>query len=107
LFGDSAAESFRAPYSLGDVQILSAILSDAGVSDFRISTLEGKARYPSIRYWMEADIRGWTLSDTLDDAQFELLVAEAEAEFSSFVNDDGTVEFDSPAHIVTATKPAT
>jgi hypothetical protein len=56
---------------------------------------------------MEADIRGWTLSDTLDDAQFELLVAEAEAEFSSFVNDDGTVEFDSPAHIVTATKPAT
>ena len=107
LFGDSAAESFRAPYSLGDVQILSAILSDAGISDFRISTLEGKARYPSIKYWMEADIRGWTLSDTLDDAQFELLVAEAETEFSSFLNDDGTVEFDSPAHIVTATKPAT
>jgi hypothetical protein len=56
---------------------------------------------------MEADIRGWTLSDTLDDAQFELLVSEAETDLAQFVNDDGTVEFSSPAHIVTATKRAT
>ena len=106
LFGDSAAESLRAPYSLGDVQILSTLFSDAGVPDFTVSTLEGKARYPSIRYWMEADIRGWTLSDALDDAQFESLVSEAETELARFVNDHGTVEFSSPAHIVTATKRA-
>jgi SAM-dependent methyltransferase len=106
LFGDSAAESLRAPYSLGDIQILSSLFSDACVPDFTITTLEGNARYPSIRYWMEADIRGWTLADTLDDAQFESLVSEAETELSRFVNKHGEVEFSSPAHIVTATKRA-
>ena len=60
-----------------------------------------------MRVWIEADIRGWTLSDALDDAQFEMLVSEAETSLAEFVNDDGGVEFSSPAHIVTATKAAT
>ncbi len=107
LFGDSAAESLRAPYSLGDTQILSSLFSVTGALDITISTFEGKVRYPSIRYWMQSDIRGWTLSDALDDAQLELLVSEAETDLARFVNDDGAVEFSSPAHIVTATKRAT
>ncbi len=106
LFGDSAAESLRTPYSLGDVQNLSSLFSDAGVPDIKITTLDGNARFPSIRYWMEADIRGWTLADVLDDAQFELLASEAETELARFVTNDGTVEFDNPAHIVTAIKRA-
>lgn len=106
LFGDSCAESLRAPYSLGDTRELSALFSDAGVSDVEIETVEGKACYPSIRYWMEADIRGWTLADVLDDEQFELLLSEAERELSPFVTPEGTVSFRSPAHIVTATKAA-
>jgi len=106
LFGDSAAESLRAPHSLGDVQNLSSLFSDAGAPDIKITTLDGKARYPSMRYWMEADIRGWTLADVLDDAQFERLVSEAESQLARFVTDDGTVEFSNLAHIVTATKRA-
>lgn len=104
LFGDAAAESLRAPYSLGDVSLLARTFSAAGMPDATITTLEGKARYPSVRYWMEADIRGWTLADAIDDAQFEQLVSEGEAEFAPFVKSDGRVEFSSPAHIVTATK---
>ncbi len=55
---------------------------------------------------MEADIRGWTLADVIDDEQFELLVSEAEVELARFVTKDGTVEFSNPAHIVTASKQA-
>jgi SAM-dependent methyltransferase len=106
LFGDAAEESLLAPYSLGDVQILSSLFSDAGAPDAKVTTLDGKARFPSIRFWMEADIRGWTLADAIDDAQFEMLVSEAETELMQFVNDRGTVEFSSPAHIVTLTKGA-
>lgn len=106
LFGDSAAESLRAPYSLGDTQDLSALFSDADVPRVKITTVEGKARFPSIRYWMEADIRGWTLADILDDEQFELLVSEAENDLSPFVTTDGSVLFSSPAHIITTTKRA-
>ncbi len=106
LLGDSAADSLRAPYSLGDVQDLSSLFSDAGAADARITTIEGKACFPSIRYWMEADIRGWTLADAIDDVQFELLVSEAETELAHFVTNAGTVEFSSPAHIVTAIRRA-
>jgi SAM-dependent methyltransferase len=106
LFGDSAAASLRAPYSLGDTEELSSLFSEADASGVRIRTVEGKARFPSIRHWMEADIRGWTLADVLDDEQFELLVTEAESELSTFVTAEGTVLFSSPAHIVTATRRA-
>ena len=104
LFGDSAAESLRSPYSLGDIQELSALFSNAGAHDIKITTIEGKACYPSIRYWMEADIRGWTLADILDDEQFEMLVSEAENELAHLVTSDGSVQFSNPAHIVSATK---
>jgi hypothetical protein len=55
---------------------------------------------------MEADIKGWTLADVIDDKGFELLVSEAETEFARFVTKDGRVEFRNPAHIVTAVKLA-
>jgi SAM-dependent methyltransferase len=105
LFGDEAAESLRAPYSLGDTEVLASLFSAAGVADLKITTLDGKARYPSIRDWMHVDIRGWTLADEIDDIQFELLVSEAESDLAHFVTSDGAVEFSSPAHIATATKP--
>jgi SAM-dependent methyltransferase len=106
LFGDSVAESLAAPYLLGDVPELSSLFVGAGASDAKVTTIEGKARFPSIRHWMEADIRGWTLADAIDDAQFEQLVSEAESEFAHFVTTDGVVEFGNPAHIVTATRRA-
>jgi ubiquinone/menaquinone biosynthesis C-methylase UbiE len=106
LFGDSAAESLTAPYSLGDVPELSSLFADAGASNTKITTIEGKARFSSIRHWMEADIRGWTLADAIDDAEFERLVSEAEAELAHLVTESGSVEFGNPAHIVTATRHA-
>jgi ubiquinone/menaquinone biosynthesis C-methylase UbiE len=106
LFGDSAAESLTAPYSLGVVPELSSLFVDAGASNTKITTIEGKACFPSIRHWMEADIRGWTLADSIDDAEFERLVSEAEAELAHLVTEDGRVEFGNPAHIVTATRHA-
>ncbi len=104
LFGDEASESLRAPYSLGDTEALAALFASAGVPNAEIETLDGTARYPSVRDWMHVDIRGWTLADAIDDAQFEMLVTEAEREFAHLVTADGAVEFSSPAHIATATK---
>ena len=106
LFGDEAAVSLRAPCSLGDTGDLSSLFSSAGAPEVQITTLDGIARYPSIRDWMHVDIRGWTLADQIDDAQFERLVSEAEKELARFVTRDGAVEFSLPAHIAAATKPA-
>jgi hypothetical protein len=55
---------------------------------------------------MEADMRGWTLADTIDDTEFERLVSQAEAELAHFVPENGRVESGNPAHLVNATKHA-
>lgn len=105
LFGEAIAGLLRAPYALGDPRALEALLVDSGIEEPQVSRASGEARFPSIRSWMHTDVRGWTLSDALDDRQFECLVAEAESELRGFVGPDGSVRFDHPALVATARKP--
>jgi SAM-dependent methyltransferase len=104
LFSDRAAESLRAPFRMGDVGLLSALFGEAGVPDAKIEMREGTARFPSIRSWLFTEVKGWVLADMLDDAQFELLLREAEKILRPFVTPEGTFAFAAPAYIVTATK---
>jgi SAM-dependent methyltransferase len=105
LFGQEAANGLRAPYSLGDVPTLQALLDQAGLPGCAITTHPGTAQFPSIQSWVHTDINGWVLADMLDNEQFDLLLREAEQELQPFVTNGGTVSFDAPAHIVTFAKP--
>ncbi len=104
LFGDQIANALRAPYILGDVAELRSLMAEAGIPDATISTHSGTARFPSIEAWVHTDIKGWVLADQLDDGQFALLLTEAETVLTPFVTAEGTVMFDSPAHIISACK---
>src|SRR5690606_3326566 len=104
LFGEDAANALRAPYNLGDKQVLEAVLNDAGVTNYDISTITGTARFPSISSWMFTDIKGWVLADSITDEQYEQLLETAERELQSFVQADGSVAFDAPAHIISIVK---
>jgi ubiquinone/menaquinone biosynthesis C-methylase UbiE len=104
LFGNEAADAMRAPFVLGNIQVLQSLFTDAGVPGAQIATHEGTAHFPSISSWVYTDVRGWTLADMIDDAQYQRLLQEAENELRQFVTPEGTVAFRSPAHIVTATK---
>jgi SAM-dependent methyltransferase len=104
LFGGRAADALRAPYALGNPRALTRLFTDAGCANVRIATHEGTARFASIEAWVHTDVRGWTLADMIDDAQYSLLLTEAKTKLREFVAADGTVAFRAPAHIVTATK---
>jgi ubiquinone/menaquinone biosynthesis C-methylase UbiE len=104
LFGHEAADAMRAPFVLGDTQVLRSLFTDAGVPHAQITTHEGTARFPSISSWVYTDVKGWTLADLIDDAQYQLLLREAENKLQRFVTPEGAVAFHLPAHIVTATK---
>ncbi len=104
LFGDEAANAMRAPYSLGDTQILGTLFTDAGVREAEITTHEGTAHFPSISSWVHTDVKGWTLADMIDDDQYQRLLKEAEQKLLRFVTSEGKVAFPAPAHIVAATK---
>ena len=104
LFGDTAAQALLAPFNLGDTALLKPLFSEAGIADVKVQTEVGTANFPSLSAWVHTDVKGWTLADLIDDAQYETLQAEAKTALAAFVQDDGTVMFDAPAHIVSGVK---
>ena len=107
LAGTRAADALRAPFVLGDQELLAGVFNNAGASSVAISTLKGSARFPSIRVMVEADLRGWlpVMGVTLAEEEIGRILEEAEHVLDSYVTDDDRVTFDVPAHLVTAKKP--
>jgi SAM-dependent methyltransferase len=105
LFGDRVADALRAPFALGDPEALRSQFAEGGIPNIEIRTLDGTARFPSIEAWLHTDVKGWTLADLIDDAQYGSLRQAAETELASYVQADGTVAFPSPAHIAIAARP--
>ncbi len=105
LFGDDAANALYAPFCLGEVGPLRDLFAAAAIPDVEVQTQVGLATFPSVQAWVHTDVKGWTLADLIDDEQYALLQNEARSALAEFVQADGTVQFDAPAHIVTASKP--
>jgi SAM-dependent methyltransferase len=105
--GQEAAAALRAPFVLGDRKQLMALFVDAGVASVEISTHSGTAHFPSVRIMVEADLRGWlpVMGVFLTEEQIAGILQEAEHVLEQYVTPDGTVVFDTSAHIVTGMKP--
>jgi len=104
LFGDKIANELKAPFVLGETKEFAALFDAAGIPKVKIQTPPGTARFPSIESWVHTDVKGWTLADLIDDAQYRTLQAEAARDLKRYVKSDGTVSFAAPAHIATAVK---
>jgi SAM-dependent methyltransferase len=105
--GRDAAQALTAPFVLGYPHDLALLFNRVGVASLRITTHLGKARFPSLRSMVEADLRGWlpVMGVRLPEEQIESILQEAEQALSAYVDSRGRVSFDSPAIIITATKP--
>ncbi len=102
LLGDWAAEALRAPFSIGTPDELADLLRPS-FGEVEVQHRMGRAHFTSLDEWLYTDIRGWTLSDAVDDDQFECLRRAAHTRLSIFVDADGSVGFSAPALIATAT----
>jgi len=100
LFGAKLADALRVPFVLGEPETLCKIFSDADLSVAHWETFDVTARFPSLEAWVQTDIKGWTLADMIDEDQFRTLLREARKELGSFEHSDGSVTFNSPAHLV-------
>ncbi len=101
LFGPTHAEALIAPYSMGSPHELEALF-DVDFGSVTVEERIGLARFSSLKDWIHTDVRGWTLSDMIDDQQYQQLLRHASTELSEFVMDDGRVEFAAPALIAVA-----
>ena len=104
--GERAADALRAPFVLGDRENLSTMFSAAGAASTAIRTDAGRARFPSIRVMVEADLRGWlpVMGVALTEEQIEDILHEAEHALAEYVGPDGGVSFKVWAHLATGTK---
>jgi SAM-dependent methyltransferase len=105
--GSRAADALRAPFVLGNRTELAELFEAAGAGSITITTHPGTARFPSVRSMVEADLRGWlpAMGVELPEAQIARILADAERILSPYVTPEGTVQFESPAHIVAGTRP--
>ncbi len=99
LFGARAADAMRAPFVLGDLDVLRSILADAGLRAERIEAIPVTARFPSLESWVHTDVKGWTLADMIDEDQYHTLLRAAREDLAGFQKSDGSVAFSSPAHV--------
>lgn len=104
LFGSNSANALRAPFKLGDAQLLASLFAKAGIAHSEISEHEDMALFPSLQAWLFTEIKGWVLADVLSSTDFDRLLAEAQVALSSFVSPSGRVEFPTRAYIVSVTK---
>jgi SAM-dependent methyltransferase len=101
LFGAPAADALRAPFVLGEPDTLRATFANAGMTAAHLETFDVTARFPSLEAWMRTDVKGWTLADMIGENQYQTLLDAARIELAAFERNDGSVEFSSPAHVVT------
>lgn len=101
LFGDAAAGALRAPFVLGDADEVRHLVAEV-FPDPVVTMHDGTARFESIEAWVHTDVRGWTLTDMIDDDQYQILVREAHRRLTCFTDSHGRVAFPAPALITTA-----
>jgi ubiquinone/menaquinone biosynthesis C-methylase UbiE len=91
LAGKAAADALRAPFVLGDAKELAQLVASAGVEDIRVTTQPGVARFPSIRFMVEADLRGWLplMGVVLAEDHIHRILGEAEETLGAYVTAAG------------------
>lgn len=105
LFGKAIGDAFRAPFVLGNRELLLGICRHAGIDDAKVTRHSGVVRFKSIVALVSTERACvWTLGGILDDDQFSRLLKEAETELQPFADASGRIAFDMPALIITARK---
>jgi SAM-dependent methyltransferase len=102
LFGRRVGDAFRAPFVLGDAQVMQALGAEAGLKGAAVTERVGQVRFASIADLVATERACvWTLGGLLDEEQFARLLQAAKRELAPFVSDKG-IEFAMPALILTA-----
>lgn len=106
LVGVHAGDALRAPFVLGDQELLASLFAGAAESRAAIATHQGTAQFPSVAAMVEAELRGWLplLGVILEERQVALLMQEAEDVLRPYVNSEGRLVFAAPALLVFVAK---
>jgi len=98
--GVIVADRYRTPWSLSKPERLLSLFHEAGVHQCELRTEQGSAVYPSVDAFLSG-ATGILIGANLNTDRLALDTAQA---LSRYVTADGTLMFDEPGHVVTATR---
>lgn len=103
----AAGDAVRLPFSLGDPNAVTGLLTAGGFSDVSVSTRTEQGRFPSARTLVEAELRGWLplFGIQLDEAEIASVLEQAGPRLAGFTATNGEAVFPTSAHIITARRP--
>ena len=102
--GVEAAAAPAIPFCLGNTKVLELLWEQAGIPSMDLTTVNGTVRFPSAATLIEAELKGWTVSEQVTEDTVRRFQAEAVQVLAPFQEPDGTVAFSMPAHVLTAAK---
>ena len=109
LAGTAAADVLRAPFVLGETDLMTGLCREAGIPGAGIALEQGRGRFSSIRSMVEVDLRGWLpiMGVVLEEPLIAAILRQADAALGPFVSHEADgVTFASPALMTSAVKPA-
>lgn len=89
--GVDAAGSLDNPFAMGEAGVLEALFDAAGIDTVSYQSIEGTGRFDSIDQWVTTEVRGWTLSDSVNDQRLAGLIEVARQALGRFETCDGCV----------------
>jgi ubiquinone/menaquinone biosynthesis C-methylase UbiE len=101
--GVETARPIRDAFGLGDPGLISSLLEQAGFASVEVRSVDARAKFPSLKDWVDAELKGWATADIDDDAYTELM-ADATRTLRSYEQPDGSTNFALPAVVGAAVK---
>lgn len=100
--GQAAADVLTAPFVLGGRDKLIELFQEAGV-DVAVELWDGTMTFPTIKVFVETEVKGSPLETLLDEESYQGVIKEAEEKLQQFCADDA-VTMPMDAFVITGAK---
>lgn len=104
--GPTIGNALRFPFSMGDVDELTALFRRAEISDPVVTTHAGEARFNNPRHMVLSDVKGWFpfAGFHLDDETIDKVERRLAEKLDEYIRPNGEVRFDVSVHVMEASK---
>lgn len=102
--GPEAMDVVRSYFSLGDLDLVTGLLREAGLTVSTTETRLGSARFGSIEAFVKAEIDSSPLVDRIDGDVYARIVDDCREALGDFATADGRAEIPLEGHVITARK---
>ncbi len=102
--GVETAKPIRDAFRLGDPELIGSLLKQAGFTSVEARSVDARAKFASVKDWVDAELKGWAGAD-IDQNTYDALMADATQKLAPFERPDGSTDFALPAVIGVAVKP--